>query len=178
MDLVDEVHVVNARLHLEHSSLDPKASLDVVRGLGFQREVSGYGIEEGIESGTRGDPFVDIRGAERAGGAAEYRKNLVESMFETKMQRILRFVAVKRVGLGVEGSGRSRVETISGTQSGVLGPRAIREICGRQQSNRLLPVAGKRLLIEIVDMDWRQAVKLAAIRVVGRVVIVDPGQNS
>jgi hypothetical protein len=36
VDLVLEVHVVDARLHLEAAGLDTETALDVVRGLGFQ----------------------------------------------------------------------------------------------------------------------------------------------
>jgi hypothetical protein len=52
MDLVDEIHIVDARLHLEQPVPDTNASFDVVRGLCLQREVSGYRIEEGIEGGA------------------------------------------------------------------------------------------------------------------------------
>src|SRR6266403_322342 len=62
-------------------------------------------------------------------------------------------------------------------QAGVLSPPAIGEIGRRQQADGLLPVAGKRLLRQVVDVDWREAIELAAIGVVGRVVIVDPRQD-
>ena len=77
MDLIDEIHIVDARLHLEQSGPDTKTSFDVVRGLGLQREVSGYRVEEGIEGGPRGYSFIDRGCAECAGGTAEYREHLV-----------------------------------------------------------------------------------------------------
>ena len=76
--------------------LDAEAALDVVRGLGLQLEVLGKRIEEGVERRSRRNALIDIRGTERARGAAEYREYVVEAMFETDMQGVLRLAAVER----------------------------------------------------------------------------------
>ena len=100
MDLVFEVHVVDARLHLEAAALDAEAALDVVRGLGLQLEVAGDRSEEGRSNDGPDDTRSSTVGrAERARGAAEYREHVVEAMLEADMQRVLRFVAVERGGL-------------------------------------------------------------------------------
>ena len=89
MDLVLEIHVVDARLHLEAAALDAEAALDVVRGLGLQPEIAGDRKEEG---GTKAGPDARAHrrsASERARGAAEYREHVVEAMLETDMQRVL-----------------------------------------------------------------------------------------
>ena len=98
-------------------------------------------------------------------------------MLKTDMHRILRFTAVEGIGPYIEGSRGGRVETIARAQAGVLSPPAIGEIGRRQQADRLLPVASQRLLRQVVDMDWQEAIELAAIGVIGRVIIVDPRQD-
>src|SRR6266480_6350746 len=98
-------------------------------------------------------------------------------MLETNVQGILRFVAVEREGLGVEGARRRWVETISCTQGRVLNAGAIGKVGGRQQAYGLLPVAGKGLLREVIDVNRREALKFRPFGVIGCVVVVDPGQN-
>ena len=182
MDLVLEVHVVDARLHLERAGLDAEAAFDVVRGLGLQLEVPGRGVKNGIESRSGRHAFIDIRRAERACGAAEHREYVVEAMLEAEMQRVLRFVAVERGGLSAaieehRATGRVGVVAIPGTQAGVLNPGAIGEIGRRQQADGVLPVAGQRLLRQIVDVDRRNAFERPAVLVERRIVIIDAGQD-
>ena len=104
-----------------------------------------------------GNAFVDGRGSERACGAAEYREHVVEAMLETDVQRVLRFVAVQRESLSAAieehgATGRVGVVSVPGAQAGVLNPGAIGEVGRRQQAKGLLPVAGQRLLRQIVGV--------------------------
>jgi hypothetical protein len=73
------------------------------------------------------------------------------------MQSVLGFAAIQGVILSAarkkHGAIRRVVEKIPGAQAGVLNPRAIRKICGRQQADGLLPVTGKRALREVIDMN-------------------------
>ena len=177
MDLVLEVHVVDAGLHLESAGLDAEAAFDVVRGLGLQLEILRERHEEGVERRTRGNALIDVRRAERARGAAEHREHVVEAMLETDMQRVLRLAAVERGGLGIEGEWREWIEAVARAQPGVLHPRAVGEVGRRQQADGLLPVAGQRLLRQVVDVDRRNAFERAAVLVERRIVIVDAGQD-
>ena len=55
--------------------------------------------------------------------------------------------------------------------------RAVGEVGGRQQPDGLLPVAGKRLLRQVVGVDRRDPFERAAVLVERRIVIVDAGQD-
>ena len=120
----------------------------------FNWKFCGNRIEEGVERRSRRNALIDIRGAERARGAAEHREYVVEAMLETDMQRVLRLVAVEREGLGDRRrTARVGIETVAGTQAGVLDPGAVGEVGRRQQADSVLPVAGQRLLRQIVGVD-------------------------
>src|SRR5205814_684108 len=83
MDLVLEVHVVDAGLPLEAARLVAEAALDVVRGLGLQPEVKRWGRKrsEG-EKGPGCYALVDVGRAEGAGGAAEQRERVVDPVLD------------------------------------------------------------------------------------------------
>src|SRR5207342_2965898 len=141
MDLVLEIHAVDARLHLEPARLDAEAAFNVMRSLGLQLEIPGNWIEEGVERRSQRNTLIDVRGTERACGAAEHREYVVEAMLEAGMQRVLCFVAVQWGGLRAavkkqRAIGRVGVVPIPGTQAGVLNPGAVGEIGRRQQAQR------------------------------------------
>src|SRR5258706_9031871 len=98
-------------------------------------------------------------------------------MLKTDMRRILRLATVEGIGPYIEGSRGGRVETIARAQAGVLSPPAIGKIGRRQQADGLLPVAGKRLLRQVVDVDWREALELASVGGGGGRVIIDSPQG-
>src|SRR5258706_15348418 len=89
-------------------------------------------------------------------------------MLKTDMHRILRFTAVEGIGPYIEGSRGGRVETIARAQAGGLNPPALGKIGRRHQADGLLPVAGKRLLRQVVDVDWRGGIELAGLGGAGR----------
>ena len=62
----------------------------------FSSKLPEMGLKKAIEGGARRNAFIDIRRAERAGGAAEYREHIVEAMLEADMQRVLGFAAIQR----------------------------------------------------------------------------------
>ena len=180
MDLVLEVHVVDARLHLERAGLDAEAALDVVRGLGLQPEILGR-AREGCkrQQGSGGDTFLDIRRAECVRGAAEYREHVVEAMLKTDMQRVVGFAAVERecCGFEAEGAGRVGIQAIARAEPCVLNPGTVGEVGGRQQADRMLPVSGQRLLRQVVDVDRLRALEQRPLRIVGGIVVIDTGQD-
>src|SRR6185437_13296071 len=71
VNLVQQVHVVDARLQLESSGLDAETAFDIVRGLGFQVER----LDRSRKCADP-DPFIDVWGAERARGAGEHRETV------------------------------------------------------------------------------------------------------
>src|ERR1700694_5130505 len=102
-------------------------------------------------------------------------------MFEADMQGVLTFLAVQREVLRAarkeQCAIRIVVENVPRLQAGSLNAAAIRKIGRRQQSDGLLPVAGKGLLRKIVGMDRRRALGYGSFRVEGRIVIIDARQN-
>ena len=136
---------------------------DVVRCLGLQLEILRERHEEGVERRTGGNALVDIRGAERARGAAEHREHVGEAMLETDVQCVFRLALVERRGLGIEREWREGIKAIACAQPGVLHPRAVGEVGGRQQADGVLPVAGKRLLRQVIGVDRRDPFERAAV---------------
>jgi hypothetical protein len=98
MDLVFEVHVVDARLHLEAAALDAEAASMSCEVWVFSAKSPGSG-EEGIEGRPGRNAFIHGRSTERACGAPKYREDAVEAMLEANVQRVLCLVAVQREGL-------------------------------------------------------------------------------
>ena len=177
MDLVLQLHVVNAGLRLELAGLDAEAALDVVRGLGLQPEIAGNGNEVRVESRARSDTLIDVRRAERACRTGKYREYVGEAMLDADMQRVLRFVAVEWKRPGTEDEWRRAVEAITGAEADVLGTGSVGEVRRRQQANGLLPVTGERLLRQVVDVPRGKAPERASVLMERGIVIVDAGKD-
>jgi len=103
-------------------------------------------------------------------------------MLEASMQCVLCFVAVEWEGLSAavkkqRAIGRVGVVPIPGTQAGALNPGAVGEVGRRQQAQRVLPVAGQRLLRQIVGVARQKAFERPAFLAERCIVIIDAGQN-
>src|SRR5439155_7204916 len=89
MNLVNEIHQVDAGLVLETAGLDAEAAFDVMRGLGLEFESPGDRSEERVECRSRGHALIGVGGAECACRAAEQREYVVDAMLDTGVKRIL-----------------------------------------------------------------------------------------
>src|SRR5258708_7622012 len=99
-------------------------------------------------------------------------------MFDADVQGVIGFTAIQRRNwVLIEKSRGVRIESISRGDAGALNSAAIRKIGARKDPDGLLPIGGKRPLREIINVKRGVVLQLASIGVVGRIIIVDAGQN-
>ena len=146
----------------------------------FSWKFCGIGLKKAVERRSRGRRARRRSGVRNARAA---RPNTENTLLKRCSRPTCSAYCVsllssgERLGARNGEQGALRIVAIPRAQAGVLHPGAIGEIGRRQQADGLLPVAGQRLLRQIVGVDRRHALERAAVLVERRIVIIDAGQD-
>ena len=144
----------------------------------FNWKFCGSGLKKASNAGPR-HALIDVRVRNARAARPNTENTLLKPVLEPDMQgvvasRCCRAASASASNANGRGWHRKRSR---GAQAGVLHPGAIGEVGRRQQADGLLPVAGQRLLRQIVGVDRRNAFERAAFLVERRIVIIDAGQD-